>query len=154
MFICATERGICLLEFTDRKMLETEFRDLQKLLNAQILIGENEHISQAKLELEAYFAGKRKEFEVSLDEQGTDFQILAWDALKSIAYGTTVSYQQQAERIQGLQSARTVAKANGDNRISIIVPCHRIIGKNGDLYGYGGGIERKKWLIDFEQSRK
>lgn len=151
MFVCATDMGICLLEFTDRKKMETEFERLQKLLNSKILIGENQHIDQLKGELKEYFEGKRKSFEVKLHILGTDFQKEVWNALKKIPFGTTSTYQQQSDKINKPKAIRAVAKANGHNRISIVIPCHRIIGKNGNLTGYGGGIERKKWLIDFEK---
>ncbi|MEL6923809.1 MAG: methylated-DNA--[protein]-cysteine S-methyltransferase [Bacteroidota bacterium] len=154
MFVCATNTGICLLEFTDRKMLETEFRDLQKLLASEILIGENKHIKQLKGELKEYFNGQRSHFDVALDTPGTDFQQAVWKALLDIPYGTTSSYQQQAIRIERPKAVRAVARANGCNRVAIVIPCHRIIGKNGQLTGYGGGLERKKWLLDFEQQHK
>ena len=154
MFVCATEQGICLLEFTDRKMLETEFRDLQKLLKARIIIGENEHIKQAKKELKEYFGGQRMQFDVKLHPPGTDFQKRAWHALLGVPFGSTTTYQNQAIKLEQPTAVRAVARANGMNRISIIVPCHRIIGKNGKLTGYGGGLERKRWLIEFEQHVK
>jgi len=150
MFVCSTEKGICLLEFVDRRMLETEFKDLQKLLNATIISGENEHIKQVKREIKEYFDGSRRTFEVKLDTPGTDFQKKVWNGLQEIEYGTTTSYQQQAETIQNPKAVRAVASANGFNRVSIIIPCHRVIGKDGNLTGYGGGIERKKWLIEHE----
>lgn len=150
MFVCASDEGICLLEFTDRKMLETEFRDLQKLLHAKILIGENKHIKQLKKELLEYFNGQRTTFDIELHTPGTDFQKEVWAALKKISFGTTSTYQQLAQKINRPTATRAVANANGHNRISIVIPCHRIIGKNGHLTGYSGGIERKKWLIDFE----
>lgn len=150
MFVCATENGICLLEFVDRRMLETEFKDLQKLLNATIITGENEHIKQAKKEITEYFDGKRKVFGLKLETPGTDFQNSVWNCLKEIKYGTTTTYQQQAEKINNPKAIRAVASANGFNRISIIIPCHRVIGKDGKMTGYGGGIERKKWLIEHE----
>lgn len=153
MFIAATEKGICLLEFTDRKMLETEFRDLQKLLDAEILIGENKHTKQAKKELAEYFDGNRQIFEVSLDTSGTVFQNTVWKALQTIPFGTTSSYQSLAQKINKPTASRAVARANGYNRIAIIIPCHRIIGKNGNLTGYGGGVERKRWLIDLEKRK-
>lgn len=152
MFVCATEKGICLLEFTDRRMLETEFKELQKLLHSSILIGENQHIRQAKKEISEYFAGKRKTFEVAMDAPGTDFQKEVWSCLQEIGYGQTATYQQQAEKINNSKAVRAVAAANGHNRISIIIPCHRVIGKDGKLTGYGGGLERKKWLIDHEKN--
>lgn len=151
MFVCATEKGVCLLEFTNRKMLESEFKDLQKRLNAEILTGENEHTKQAKKEIAEYFDGKRTKFEVQLHMQGTEFQHTVWRMLQTISFGETVSYQQQAIIINKPKAVRAVANANGMNKISIIVPCHRVIGKNGALTGYGGGIERKKWLLDFEK---
>lgn len=152
MFVCATDNGICLLEFVDRRMLETEFKDLQKLVNANIISGENAHIKQVKKEIGQYFEGTRKTFDVSLETPGTDFQKIAWNALQTIEYGTTTTYQQQAKKIQNPKAIRAVAAANGQNRISIIVPCHRVIGKDGKMTGYGGGIERKRWLIEHEKN--
>ncbi len=153
MLVCSTDKGICLLEFTDRRMLETEFRDLQKLLHSSILIGENKHIKQLKKELKEYFNGQRQKFDVQLHTPGTEFQNTVWDKLKNIPYGTTTNYQNIAIQLNKPTASRAVARANGFNRISIIVPCHRVIGKNGNLTGYGGGIERKKWLIEFENGK-
>ncbi len=147
MFVCATENGVCLLEFADRKMLETEFADIQKRLNAVILTGENKHITQAKKELEEYFEGTRTIFEVKLEPIGTDFQKTVWEGLHQIGYGKTRSYQEQSEHLGNPKAIRAVASANGMNKISIIIPCHRVIGKDGKLTGYGGGLERKKWLL-------
>ncbi len=151
MFVCATEKGACLLEFVDRRMLETEFKDLQRLLKARIIAGDNKHTKQAKKEVLEYFEGTRSLFDVELDTPGTDFQNSVWECLKGIAYGKTASYQEQAEKINNPKAVRAVASANGFNRISIIVPCHRVIGKDGSLTGYGGGLERKKWLLDHEK---
>ncbi len=151
MLICSSEKGICLLEFTDRKIIEREFRDLQKILDSKILIGENEHIKQTKKELKEYFNRKRKKFDVQLHTPGTEFQNKVWDVLTKIPFGTTATYQSLAIKLNKPTAARAVARANGYNRISIIVPCHRIIGKNGNLTGYSGGIARKKWLIEFEK---
>lgn len=152
MFVCATDKGICLLEFVDRRMLETEFKDLQRLLNANIISGENEHIIQVQKEIEEYFEGKRKTFGLKLETPGTDFQNSVWNCLKKIEYGKTTTYQQQAAKINNPKAVRAVASANGFNRVSIIVPCHRVIGKNGKMTGYGGGIERKRWLIEHERN--
>ena len=151
MFICATDTGICLLEFVDRRMLETEFKDLQRLLKARIITGENEHIKQAKRELDEYFDGIRKTFDVKLHTPGTQFQNQIWSVLKEIPYGQTSTYKEQAIITGNQNAVRAVARANGMNRISIIIPCHRVIGKNGSLTGYGGGIERKQWLIEHER---
>jgi AraC family transcriptional regulator, regulatory protein of adaptative response / methylated-DNA-[protein]-cysteine methyltransferase len=151
MFAGATEQGICLLEFTDRRMLETELKSLAKLLNANILQGLNKHLEQLKLQLEEYFEGKRKEFTVTLFTPGTEFQQSVWKTLRTIPYGSTRSYKQQAKLLQRPKAIRAVANANGMNRISIIIPCHRVIGTDGNLTGYGGGLWRKKWLLDLEE---
>jgi len=150
MFACATQKGVCLLEFTDRRMLETEFRDLQKRLNATILAGENEHLQQLITELAEYFEGTRKSFDVQLHMPGTAFQESVWEALAEIPFGETRSYSEQAKKLDKPSATRAVASANGHNRISIVVPCHRVIGKDGSLTGYGGGLERKKWLLEHE----
>mgnify|MGYP003674054671 CR=1 FL=1 len=151
IFICATNVGVCLVEFVDKEKLEKEFSDIQKYLKAKIIAGENEHIKQAKKEISEYFDGQRKNFSVALDMPSTDFQSTVWHALLNVGYGQTVSYQQQAQTIDKPKATRAVAAANGANRIAIIVPCHRVIGKNGELTGYGGPVERKRWLIDHEK---
>ena len=99
------------------------------------------------------FDGKRIQFQVKLHTPGTDFQNEVWNALHHIPYGSTTSYGEQAKRINRPTATRAVASANGHNRIAIIIPCHRVIGKDGSLTGYGGGLERKKWLLDFEKSQ-
>lgn len=152
MFACAVEQGICLLEFTDRKMLETELKTLVKLLNATIIQGTNNHFDLLKQQLDEYFEGKRKEFTVPLYTPGTEFQQTVWKILQTIPYGSTYSYSQQAIAMKTPKAVRAVANANGMNRISIIIPCHRVIGQDGSLTGYGGGLWRKKWLLDFEKS--
>jgi AraC family transcriptional regulator, regulatory protein of adaptative response / methylated-DNA-[protein]-cysteine methyltransferase len=150
MFACASEKGICLLEFTDRRMLETEFKDICKRLNAVILPGENPHLDHVQLELQEYFEGERKEFTVPLHTPGTEFRKAVWKILKTIPYGETRSYKQQAIALGNQKAVRAVASANGHNRIAIIIPCHRVIGSDGSLTGYGGGLHRKRWLLDLE----
>jgi AraC family transcriptional regulator of adaptative response/methylated-DNA-[protein]-cysteine methyltransferase len=142
MYACATDQGLCLLEFTDRRMLETEFEDLCKRLNAVILPGKNVFLNQAQTEVSEYMDGKRKDFTVPLVIPGSEFQQLVWEMLKTIPYGETMSYQQQAMMLGKLSSVRAIARAKGCNRISIVIPCHRVVGINGDLKGYGGGVER------------
>jgi AraC family transcriptional regulator of adaptative response/methylated-DNA-[protein]-cysteine methyltransferase len=151
MFACATEDGLCLLEYTDRRMLEFELKDIRKRLNGSILFGTNRHLETVQRQLKEYFEGKRKEFDVPLVTPGTDFQNDVWRLLQKIPYGETVSYKQQAVRIKRPNAVRAVANANGFNRISIVIPCHRVIGSDGTLTGYGGGLWRKKWLLDFER---
>jgi AraC family transcriptional regulator of adaptative response/methylated-DNA-[protein]-cysteine methyltransferase len=152
MFACATEEGLCLLEYTDRRMLEFELKDIRKRLNGTILFGTNKHLLTVQQQLKEYFAGTRKTFDVPLVTPGTDFQNDVWKLLQNIPYGKTVSYKQQAVRIKRPSAVRAVANANGFNRISIVIPCHRVIGSDGTLTGYGGGLWRKKWLLDFERS--
>jgi AraC family transcriptional regulator of adaptative response/methylated-DNA-[protein]-cysteine methyltransferase len=154
MLAGATAKGICLLEFTDRKMLQTEIRDLTKFFDATVIQSSHPHLDQLEKELNEYFDKQRTVFSVSLDTPGTAFQLRVWDELKAIPYGTTRSYKQQAIRIEQPTAMRAVARANGMNRVAIVVPCHRVIGENGHLTGYAGGIWRKKWLLDMEAARQ
>jgi methylated-DNA-[protein]-cysteine S-methyltransferase len=108
-------------------------------------------VAAAARQLEEYFAGTRTEFDVPIDPVGTDFQQAAWRALQTIPYGTTVTYWEQAERIGDRRKARAVGAANGRNPISIIVPCHRVVGAGGDLTGFAGGVGTKAWLLDHER---
>lgn len=151
MAAAATKGGICLLEFTSRPTLETEFNKLALILNETVRPGNNKYLRTLKKQLKEYFRGKRKEFSLSLVTPGTDFQQAVWDMLKKIPYGTTISYLELAKLINNPGAVRAVAGANGSNRIAIIIPCHRVIGSDGNLVGYGGGIEKKQWLIDHER---
>ncbi|MGO8694890.1 MAG: bifunctional transcriptional activator/DNA repair enzyme AdaA [Rectinemataceae bacterium] len=146
----ATERGVCLLEFSDRRMLETQARILRSRLGLPVAPGTSPHIVQLETELAEYFAGKRKGFEVSIFEPGTTFQERVWQALRQIPFGETISYAALAQAIGEPKSVRAVANANGYNRIAIVVPCHRVIGADGGLGGYGGGIWRKQRLLELE----
>nr|WP_276203403.1 methylated-DNA--[protein]-cysteine S-methyltransferase [Flavobacterium sp. KMS] len=154
MYACAVKQGICLLEFTDRKMLETELKALAKTLNATIIQGENEHFNVLESQLKEYFDGERKDFTVPIFSPGSDFQNRVWTALKAIPYGAVKSYKEQSIIINKPEAVRAVANANGMNRISILIPCHRVIGSNGELTGYGGGLWRKKWLLEMEEKNK
>ena len=150
MIACAVDEGICLLEFSDRKMLETELKSLASFYNSPIVQGNNPHFAILEQQLTEYFEGKRMEFSVPLHMPGSAFQQDVWTQLQTIPYGSTRSYQQQAKAVGKTSAVRAVANANGMNRISIIVPCHRVIGSDGNLTGYGGGIWRKKWLLEME----
>src|ERR1035437_490482 len=147
----ATDDGVCLLEFNDRKMLPTEYKDLIRLLKTTFEDGENKHLKTLKKQLKEYFDGRRKEFTVPLVTPGSEFQRAVWKELQNIRFGSTCSYQEQAIALKKPDSVRAVANANGMNRISIVVPCHRVIGSDGRLTGYGGGLKRKKWLLDHEK---
>jgi AraC family transcriptional regulator of adaptative response/methylated-DNA-[protein]-cysteine methyltransferase len=152
MLAGATEEGICLLEFTDRRMLETEIKRLSKLLDGRFVPGISQHLDRLNEQLKEYFSGSRKEFDIPLVLPGTAFQKKVWAELQVIPYGSTRSYKEQAEIIGVPKAVRAVAKANGDNSIAILVPCHRVIGTNGDLTGYGGGLWRKEYLLNHERS--
>lgn len=153
MFACAIDEGICLLEFADRRMLETEIKSLTKLLDATVIHGENKHFENLRAQMGEYFKGERKEFSVPLFFPGTEFQKKVWIELLTIPYGKTRTYKQQATALQNPGAVRAVGHANGMNRIAIIIPCHRVIGENGHLTGYGGGVWRKKWLLDLESNQ-
>nr|WP_234047739.1 methylated-DNA--[protein]-cysteine S-methyltransferase [Chryseobacterium paridis] len=152
MFACAVEEGICLLEFTDRKNMERQFASLSKALNAEIVQGENKHFQQLERELQEYFEGKRKTFDVPLYITGTEFQEKVWQLLCEIPMGETRTYKQQSEFLGNPKAIRAVGTANGINKIAILVPCHRVIGSNGDLIGYAGGIWRKQKLLELEKA--
>jgi AraC family transcriptional regulator of adaptative response/methylated-DNA-[protein]-cysteine methyltransferase len=154
MLAGATEQGICLLEFIDRKMLETQLKRLGALLQAQCVPGTHAHFDALNRQLQEYFAGTRRTFDLPLVLAGTPFQKSVWEGLRTIPYGTTRSYQEQAALLGAPQAVRAVARANGDNRIAILIPCHRVIGKNGKLVGYGGGLWRKEYLLDHERRHK
>ena len=152
MYAAAIEKGICMLEFTDRKMLETEFKDLAKSLNATIVQGENRHFATLEKELKLYFKGELQRFTVPLFPIGTEFQKSVWQILMQIPYGETWNYRKQSEVLGDVRKVRAVANANGMNKISILIPCHRVIGSNGTLTGYGGGIWRKQKLLELEKA--
>src|SRR5881628_3572527 len=109
-----------------------------------------EVLQRAETQLSEYFAGMRTTFDIPLDATGTEFERRVWDLLRAIPYGATTSYGELAKRLGSTKEARAVGAANGKNPIPIIVPCHRVIGANGDLTGFGGGIERKRWLLQHE----
>ncbi len=146
----ATSEGICLLEFTDRRMLDNQFARLRRYFKCAIVPGTNSHLLQLQKELGEYFAGKRDRFTVPLVFPGSSFEQRVWKALLTIPPGKTVSYEDIARKIGSPKSSRAVGRANGCNRIAVVIPCHRVINKNGELGGYGGGLWRKKKLLELE----
>jgi len=154
LVIGVTDDGLCLLEFTDRRMLETQLETLKKRFKANMVTGKHEMIDRVEKQLNEYFEGSRKDFDLPMAVPGTEFQQKAWEALNKIPYGATRSYKQQADAVGNVNAVRAVARANGENRIAIIIPCHRVIGSDGSIVGYGGGIHRKQWLLkhEFENS--
>ena len=154
MLAGATDEGICLLEFVDRRMLETQLDRLSRRLHARIVPGSHRYFEILNKQLDEYFAGERRQFEIPLVLPGTEFQKKVWAGLQAIPYGCTRSYKQQAQWIGAPNAVRAVAKANGDNRIAILVPCHRVVGARGELVGYGGGLTRKDYLLKLESQFK
>jgi len=152
MLAGAVEEGVCLLEFVDRRMIETQIARLRKLFKAMLVPGQSPHLDCLAGELNRYFEGTLRDFTIPLDLRGTPFQTRVWEALRTIPCGATRSYGEQARRLGDPAAVRAVARANGDNRIAIVVPCHRVVGADGSLTGYGGGLWRKQWLLDHERA--
>lgn len=152
MAACAIEQGICLLEFTDRKNFEKQFVSLSKALKAEIEEGNHRYFIQLEEELKEYFDGKRETFDVPLYITGTPFQERVWQLLREIPMGETRTYKQQSEFLGNPKAIRAVGTANGINKIAILIPCHRVIGSNGELVGYAGGIWRKQKLLELEKA--
>ena len=149
----STEAGICLLEFTDRRMFETQIDILRRRLGYGMVPGENTHLADLRRELAEYFEGKRRSFSVPLVYPGTPFQRRVWEELLRIPCGETCSYEELAARIGSPAAVRAVGQANGANRVAILIPCHRVVTKQGQLGGYGGGKWRKQMLLDLERGR-
>lgn len=151
MLACASARGLCMMEFVDTPALQRKCDTLQRLLGVAMRPGSHPHLTLAAQQLQEYFEGQRRDFSVPLDMPGTAFQRQVWRGLCDIAFGQVQSYQAFAQMLGLPRAVRAVALANGANRISILVPCHRVIGKNGALTGYGGGLPRKQWLLAHEE---
>lgn len=147
----ATAEGLCLLEFTDRRMLETQLATVSRLFGGAAIPGTNAHLELIREELESYFQGTLREFTVPLVYPGSEFQKRVWNALLAIPYGETRSYEEIAIAVGDAKAVRAVGHANGLNRIGIVIPCHRVVRKGGQLGGYGGGLRRKQFLLDLER---
>jgi AraC family transcriptional regulator, regulatory protein of adaptative response / methylated-DNA-[protein]-cysteine methyltransferase len=150
----ATDKGICLLEFSDRRMLETQFTTLRNRFKCAVVPGHHEHLEQLEEELARYLGGKLTQFTVHLVYPGTPFQERVWSSLLKIPYGETCSYEDLAREVGSPSAHRAVGTANGMNRIAIVIPCHRVVNKGGKLGGYGGGLWRKQYLLDLERRVK
>jgi AraC family transcriptional regulator of adaptative response/methylated-DNA-[protein]-cysteine methyltransferase len=147
----ATAAGICLLEFSDRRMLATQFATLRQRFDCAIVPGTNDHLENLKEQLDRYFARQLRQFDLPLLYPGSPFQRRVWEALLRIPYGETRSYEALAQAIGAVGAQRAVGRANGQNRIAIVIPCHRVVNKGGKLGGYGGGLWRKQFLLDLER---
>jgi AraC family transcriptional regulator of adaptative response/methylated-DNA-[protein]-cysteine methyltransferase len=150
MLAAASETELVLFEFPHRRMIDTQLDRVRRAVGCELEPGESPVFEQLRAELEEYFTGRRREFTVPLHAPGTPFQVRVWTELQRIPSGTTTTYGRLAEAIGQPNAVRAVARANGDNRIAIIIPCHRVIGSNGELVGYGGGLWRKKKLLELE----
>jgi AraC family transcriptional regulator of adaptative response/methylated-DNA-[protein]-cysteine methyltransferase len=156
MLAVASDEGIVLLDFVDRKGLERATQRLRQRFGTRatpvtVIPGEHRHLAQLACELSEYFEGTRRSFSVPLAPRGSAFEQRAWEYLRTIEYGQTRSYAEEARAIGCPRAVRAAGRANGMNYIGILIPCHRVIASNGDLTGYGGGIARKRWLLDHER---
>lgn len=149
----ATDAGVCLLEFTDRRMLEHQLQTLKRRFKAALVPAGHRHLDTLRRELAEYFAGARRDFEVPLTAPGTPFEERVWRELRQIPHGETRSYEQVAKAIGHPAAVRAVGRANGLNRIAIVIPCHRVVNKSGELGGYGGGLWRKRRLLAHERGQ-
>lgn len=150
MVAAATDRGVCLLEFDAPDRLARQQADLEDLLGEAFRDDDHPLLDQLEIELGAYFRGELTRFTVPLHTPGTEWQRRVWDALVRIPFGETISYGQLAERLGNPGGSRAVGLANGQNRVAIVIPCHRVIASDGTLHGYGGGLDRKRALLDHE----
>jgi AraC family transcriptional regulator of adaptative response/methylated-DNA-[protein]-cysteine methyltransferase len=148
----ATDQGINFLEYTDRRMLEYNLKAMHRRFGCAIVPGQHPLLERLRKELNEYFQGGRQEFTLPLASRGTPFQDRVWQELRRIPYGQTISYDELARRIGQPTAQRAVARANGMNYVAILIPCHRVIGKDGSLTGYGGGLWRKRLLLELERT--
>ena len=151
MLAMAERRGLVMLEFLDRPILLREVEELRGRYGYLIGAGEHAHLLQISEELRRYFAGSLTRFEVPLHTPGSIFQNQVWEALRQVPYGTTCTYGEIALLLGKPGASRAVGLANGSNRMSIVLPCHRVIGADGSLTGYGGGKARKEFLLRLER---
>jgi AraC family transcriptional regulator, regulatory protein of adaptative response / methylated-DNA-[protein]-cysteine methyltransferase len=154
MLAAVSNESVCQLEFADRRGLERSYAEMRRRFSLPVLPGENSMMKQLHAELAEYFRGERRIFSVPIDPRGTEFQRRVWDELTRIPFGKTASYEAIASRIGTPRAVRAVARANGSNRLYLLVPCHRVIAKSGEPSGYGGGVWRKRLLLELERTGK
>jgi AraC family transcriptional regulator, regulatory protein of adaptative response / methylated-DNA-[protein]-cysteine methyltransferase len=150
MLAGATDDAIVLCDFADRPMIAAQLASVRRRIGP-ITQGSSPLLDRLATQLDEYFAGQRREFDLRIDMPGSAFQERVWDELRSIPYGETISYRELAERVGAGAAYRAVGRANGSNRVPIIVPCHRVVAANGGLGGYGGGLPAKRHLLDLER---
>lgn len=152
MRAATTDRGICLLEMGSPQRRTRETEELEAAFGCSMTTGTHPLLDRLVDELDSYFNGERRSFSVPLDTPGTDWQRRVWNELVKIPFAETISYGELATRLGNPGGSRAVGLANGRNRVSIVIPCHRVIASDGTLHGYGGGITRKRWLLDHEHA--
>ena len=150
IILASMEEKLCLCDWNKKPCAERNKRRLRRCFNADFIVASSSVLEQTKMQLDEYFAGKRKTFNIPLLLVGTDFQQQVWNALLSIPYGETRSYKDVAQNIGNTKAVRAVAGAIGANGISILIPCHRVIGSSHALTGYAGGLEAKRRLLEME----
>lgn len=153
MIMGVSDQGLCLLEFAERRMLDTQLKRLRQRMGRVFLPGDHPLMQTIKKQLDAYFDGDLKKFDLPVQSPGTEFQESVWSQLRNIPYGEMRSYAEIAQAMGQANAVRAVGRANGDNRIAIIIPCHRVVGSDGELTGYGGGLWRKSYLLALEQAQ-
>lgn len=152
MIACATDAGVNLLEFTDRRMLEAQLDTVRRRFKQALVPADHRHLETLKRELQEYFSGTLREFSVPVIAPGSVFEERVWSELLKIPYGETRSYEDVAVALGNRAAVRAVGRANGLNRIAIVIPCHRVVNKSGELGGYGGGLWRKRRLLHLERT--
>lgn len=150
MVAIASDQGICIFDFVDRKNLDNIIGRVTKSLNVAMNEGSHAIFDHLQRQIDEYFIGERFDFDLPMQPTGSPFQLSVWGTLMQIPFGETRSYKLQSKLLGDEKAVRAVANANGANGIAILIPCHRVIGTNGSLTGYGGGLWRKKWLLEHE----
>jgi len=150
MLAAASDSQLVLFDFPHRRMIDTQLDRVRRAVDCELEPGDSPVFAILRTQLDEYFRGRRREFSVPLHAPGTPFQMRVWAELQRIPSGTTTTYGRLATAIGQPNAVRAVARANGDNRIAILIPCHRVIGSTGELVGYGGGLWRKRKLLELE----
>ena len=152
LVLASADDELCLCDWNEKPCAERNKRRLVRLLNAEFSMETSAALERTKKELDEYFAGKRRQFDIPLHPVGTEFQKQVWQALLEIPYGETRTYKAIAQRVDNPKGVRAVASAIGANGISIIIPCHRVIGSNHSLTGFAGGLDAKRLLLETEHT--
>lgn len=150
MIAAANDTHLLLFEFARRTMFDAQLERVKRAFSCDFEHGDSPIFTKLQTQLDEYFRAERRAFDIPIDVPGTLFQTAVWAELQRIPIGTTTTYKRVAEAIGHPSAVRAVARANGDNRVAILIPCHRVIGSDGRLTGYGGGLPRKKQLLDLE----